>query len=39
MIKLFLNQDGSIAKYELAQHKEVYADFDVSDDIVIDENT
>lgn len=39
MIKIFINADGSIAKREPAEHKEVYADFDVSDSIVIDEIT
>jgi hypothetical protein len=39
MIKLYLNSDGSIAKYKPVQHKEVIVDFDINDHIVVDEDT
>ncbi len=39
MIKAYLNQDGSIAKYEPQTFKEVVLDFDISDTLVNDEQT
>lgn len=39
MIKAYLNQDGSLAKYEPQLFKEVVLDFDISDTLVSDEKT
>lgn len=39
MIKAYLNQDGSLAKYEPQTFKEVILDFDISDTLVNDEQT
>ena len=39
MIKAYLNKDGSIAKYNQVEYKEVILDYDVYDDIVKDEKT
>lgn len=39
MIKAYLNQDGSLAKYEPQILKEVILDFDISDTLVNDEQT
>lgn len=39
MIKAYLNQDGSLAKYEPQIFKEVVLDFDISDTLIIDEKT
>jgi hypothetical protein len=39
MIKAYLNQDGSLAKYEPQLFKEIVLDFDISDTLVSDEQT
>lgn len=39
MIKIFLNKDWSIAKYEPIEFTEVIIDANITDNIVIDEDT
>lgn len=39
MIKVFLNQDGSIAKREPAKFKEVFVNLDITDTVVICDDT
>jgi len=39
MIKVFLNKDWSIAKYESIEFREVIIDAEVTDTIVVDKQT